>query len=55
MVLYNPASLAVIRYRYRGAKIATPWNDVSAKVPGHRRMAFDETEFLDRVEQSLVG
>ncbi len=25
VVLYNPAAMAVTRYRYRGAKIATPW------------------------------
>ena len=55
MVLYNPATMRVIRYRYRGSKIATPWNDIDARAPGHRRMAFDEVEFLGRVQESLVG
>ena len=55
MVLYNPATMRVIRYRYRGSKISTPWNDIDAKAPGHRRMAFDEVEFLGRMEESLVG
>jgi RNA-directed DNA polymerase len=53
LALYNPATLAVIRYRYRGSKMATPWNDVDSRAAGHRRMTFDETEFLRRVEESL--
>jgi RNA-directed DNA polymerase len=55
MVLYNPAAMRIVRYRYRGNKIATSWNDVDAKAPGHRQLSFDETEFLGRVQESLVG
>jgi len=55
VALYNPAAMKVIRYRYRGVQIATPWNDVDLNVLGHRRMRFDETEFLGRVQESLVG
>ena len=54
LTLYNPAKVAVIRYRFRGNKIATPWNDADSRVPGHRRLTFDEPEFLGRVEESLV-
>jgi RNA-directed DNA polymerase len=55
MVLYNPATMSVIRYRYRGSQIATPWNDVDSKARGHRRMAFDEAEFLGKLQEILVG
>jgi len=27
IVLFNPASVPVIRYRYRGAKIPNPWTE----------------------------
>ena len=53
MALYKPATMAVLRYRFRGARIATPWNGVDTSVPGHRRMAFDELEPLGRVQESL--
>lgn len=53
MALYKPATMAVLRYRFRGARIATPWNGVDTTVPGHRRMAFDELEPLGRVQESL--
>jgi RNA-directed DNA polymerase len=53
--LYNPAAMRVVRYRYRGAQIATPWNQVNPTAPGHRRMAFDETEFLGWVQERLFG
>lgn len=54
LALNDPAKVAVIRYRFRGDKIATPWNDVDARAPGHRWTTFDETEFLGRIEESLV-
>ena len=53
MVLYNPGAMRIVRYRYRGSKIVTPWNDVEPK--GHRQMSFDEMEFLGRLQESLVG
>jgi RNA-directed DNA polymerase len=55
LALYNPAAMHVLRYRYRGAQIATPWNQVNPTAPGHRRMAFDETEFLGWVQERLFG
>lgn len=55
MVLYNLAAMRIVRYRYRGNKMATSSNDVDAKVPGHRQLSFDETEFLGGVQESLVG
>lgn len=54
MVLYNPATMAVIRYRYRGSRISTRFNEVDPKAKGHRRMAFEEAEMLGRVQESLV-
>jgi RNA-directed DNA polymerase len=53
VTLFNPATVPVIRYRYRGVQIATPWNDVEPKRHAHRVMAFDEPAFLGRVEESL--
>jgi RNA-directed DNA polymerase len=53
LVLYNPASMRVLRYRFRGAKIATPWAEVQPAAPRHRRMSFDETEFLGWTQEAL--
>lgn len=53
VALHNPATTAVRRYRFRGAQIATPWNGVDVAASGHRRMAFDETQVLARVQESL--
>lgn len=53
VVLYNPEAMPVRRYRFRGYSIATPWNEVEPKA--HRRMAFDEAEFLGGLQESLVG
>ena len=52
-VLYNPGTMAVLRYRFRGSMIATPWNEIDSTAPGHRRMSFDETETLGRLQESL--
>jgi RNA-directed DNA polymerase len=52
-VLYNPAKMRVLRYRYRGSKIATPWDDVDRKARGVHQMSFDETEFLGQLQESL--
>lgn len=54
-VLYHPGKMPVIRYLYRGTKIATPWEEVEAEAPRLRQMSFDETESLGRLEESLVG
>lgn len=55
MVLYNPAAMRIIRYRYRGNLIATPWNDIDRTLRDHRKMAFDEVDMLGRLQESLVG
>lgn len=54
-VLFNPASMRIIRYRFRGQQIATPWNDVDIKGARFRRTSFDEPAFLGRVQESLVS
>jgi RNA-directed DNA polymerase len=53
VALHDPRTIAVLRYRYRGAQISTPWNGVDSIAPGHRRMAFDETEKLGAIQESL--
>ncbi len=52
-VLYNPASMRVTRYRFRGSKIPTPWDAADPKVPG-QQVLFDEAEFLGKLQESLV-
>lgn len=54
-VLYHPGEMRIIRYRFRGSKIATPWEEVEPKAPRQRQMSFDETEFLGRLQESLAG
>lgn len=56
VTLYNPASMRVERYRYRGAMIATPWNDETLKSSGgrYRRTDHDDPAFLDRLQQALA-
>lgn len=34
VTLYNPATVAIIRYRYRGADIPSPWTAKTATVNG---------------------
>jgi RNA-directed DNA polymerase len=52
-VLYDPGKVRIIRYRFRGSKIATPWNDVESKTPGKRD--YDEMEILGKLQESLAG
>ena len=54
-VLFNPAGMRIIRYRFRGSKIATPWNDGDARGARLGRTPFDESVFLGRLQESLVG
>ena len=54
-MLYNPEAMRVRRYRFRGVKIPTPWNDVESKATGLRQRSFDETEFLGGLQERLVG
>ena len=50
IVLYNPASMRVERYRYRGAQISTPWNEDTVDPTGsrYRRTSHDDPRFLER-------
>lgn len=52
--VYKPESVRIVRYLFRGSKITTPWNDVESKF-SHRQLAFDESAFLGRVQERLVG
>jgi RNA-directed DNA polymerase len=54
IMLYNPASTRVTRYRYRGASIPTPWNEPEAAGPRQRRNIHPEQLQLERVQQALA-
>lgn len=55
VVLFRPDSVAVKRYRYRGAKIATPWNaDAMKASQAAFRGVFDEREVLENLQLALV-
>ena len=43
--LYNPAGVKIARYRYRGAKIPTPWEQ-----PEYEQLSFD----LERLEALIA-
>ena len=54
--LLNPGSTSVTRYRYRGAKIPTPWNEHHADPRSlrARRGRYQEQLALERVQQALA-
>ena len=54
--LLNPASISVTRYRYRGSKIPTPWNEhhVNPNSTRGRRGRYSEQLVLERVQQALA-
>jgi RNA-directed DNA polymerase len=56
IVLYNPASISVTRYRYRGARIPTPWTEPTATPTGPRawRAIHDDQLSLELVQQALA-
>jgi RNA-directed DNA polymerase len=56
ITLYNPASMRVLRYRYRGALICTPWNEATVDPEGgrHRRITNDDPQFLEGLEETLA-
>jgi RNA-directed DNA polymerase len=56
VTLYNPAAMRVERYRYRGAMIATPWNEATVDPTGSRfrRTRHDDPTFLEGVQQALA-
>jgi RNA-directed DNA polymerase len=56
ITLYNPATMRILRYRYRGAQICTPWNEktVDPKGARHRRITNDDPRSLEALEESLA-
>jgi RNA-directed DNA polymerase len=56
ITLYNPAAMRVMRYRYRGARISTPWNEATLDPTGarFRRTSHDDPAFLDRLDEALA-
>jgi RNA-directed DNA polymerase len=56
IVLYNPASMRIVRYRFRGAQIATPWNQATVDPSGarFRRTDHDDPTFLGYLQEALA-
>ena len=56
ITLYNPATMRVERYRYRGQQISTPWNEATVDPTGarYRRTRHDDQLFLDTLQQALA-
>ncbi len=56
IVLFNPAATRVERYRYRGQRISTPWNERSVDPTGSRytRTSHDDPAFLGRIQEALA-
>lgn len=57
IALYNPGSISVTRYRYRGARIPNPWRiEPTADPSGLRtqRASREEQRSLERVQQALA-
>jgi RNA-directed DNA polymerase len=56
LTLYDPAAMRVERYRYRGARISTPWNEATLDPMGarFRRTSHDDPAFLDRLDEALA-
>jgi RNA-directed DNA polymerase len=56
IVLFHPGSISVTRYRYRGARIPTPWTQQTADPTGLRaqRASHDERLSIERVQRALA-
>lgn len=56
LTLYNPAATRVERYRFRGGRISTPWNEATLDPSGarFRRTSHDDPMFLDRLDEALA-
>ncbi len=53
--LYNPASMRVERYRFRGARIATPWNQATLDSTGARcGTRYDDRAYLGQLQEALA-
>jgi hypothetical protein len=54
--LFDPGRVRIVRYDFRGAKIATPWNAEQMQGYGaHYPHAYDERADLDHLQRTLVG
>jgi RNA-directed DNA polymerase len=56
IALFHPGSISVTRYRYRGARIPTPWTEPTADPTGPRaqRAGHEERLSIERVQQALA-
>jgi RNA-directed DNA polymerase len=56
VTLFNPATMRVERYRYRGAKISTPWNESTIDPRGARntRTSHDDSVHLGYLQEALA-
>ena len=54
-VLYNPKTMPVTRYLFRGSKIAAPWEEIESNAPSNRQMDFEELDLLGRLQEGIVG
>ena len=56
IALFHPGSTSVTRYRYRGARIPTPWTEPTADPTGVRaqRTGHEERLSIERVQQALA-
>ena len=56
IALFHPGSTSVTRYRYRGARIPTPWTEPTADPSGVRaqRAGHEERLSIERVQQALA-
>jgi len=54
--LYNPAAMRVERYRFRGGRISTPWNEATLDPSGarFRRTSHDDPAFLGRLAEAFA-
>ncbi|WP_206442965.1 hypothetical protein [Candidatus Protofrankia californiensis] len=55
-VLYNPAKMRVERYRFRGARISTPYNidEVDPEGARFRQTSHDDVAFVGQVSEYLA-
>jgi len=53
---YGAAATRVERYRFRGGRISTPWNEATLDPSGarFRRTSHDDPMFLDRLDEALA-
>jgi RNA-directed DNA polymerase len=56
VALYNPATMRVERYRYRGTRISTPWNEATLDPTGarYRRTRHDDSVHLGYLHEALA-